>query len=144
MEPPTRWLHAAATISCGSATCMVIFGGCSVNLLPLNDVWLFDTTSKLWQRVQPPAKQLPPGRWLHTMVGVRAPDLAAPPPSKTTRTQYDLHVSLLHRRKKGRYSTSERTARYVCPPCRVSVVGSVLWSHALPCVVIVLSTALQK
>ena len=65
--PPGRWMHAAAmqkVIVGGSpTTVMTIYGGCSENFAPLDDVWVY--TQGKWKELHPTSFR-PPGRWLHT------------------------------------------------------------------------------
>eukprot|EP01006_Ploeotia_vitrea_P012988 TRINITY_DN34174_c0_g1_i1.p1 TRINITY_DN34174_c0_g1~~TRINITY_DN34174_c0_g1_i1.p1 ORF type:complete len:860 (+),score=426.88 TRINITY_DN34174_c0_g1_i1:153-2582(+) len=47
---------------------MWVFGGISYGHIPFNDVWVYDATKNIWQRVETQGAQ-PPPRWLHTSVG---------------------------------------------------------------------------
>jgi hypothetical protein len=65
--PPGRWMHTSAqikvTMDGASATVMAIYGGCSENFAPLDDVWVYYQSK--WKELHPTSFR-PPGRWLHT------------------------------------------------------------------------------
>lgn len=66
-KPPGRWMHSATLLRSRGVQSMVIYGGCSENFAPLDDVWVFDPSNqgKEWREVLPTSYR-PPARWLHS------------------------------------------------------------------------------
>lgn len=38
--PPARWMHSVTLVKEGAA--LAVYGGCSANFAPLDDLWIFD------------------------------------------------------------------------------------------------------
>ena len=65
--PPPRWMHSASTFTGEKGTEMYIFGGCSKDFVPMDDLWKLDVTSKKWMNLMGEKRALrPSGRWLHS------------------------------------------------------------------------------
>ena len=62
--PDPRWMHSASSMTVNGSPSMVVYGGCSENFAPMDDVWILDLASNAWKEVLPTSFR-PPARWLH-------------------------------------------------------------------------------
>merc|ERR1711925_2763 len=60
-------MHSATMMDAKNTKSMVIYGGCSENFAPLDDVWVFNPTTSgdVWREIMPTSYR-PPARWLHS------------------------------------------------------------------------------
>ena len=65
VQPVARWMHTSVAFQ----DRMWIFGGCTTNMMLLNDVWMYDIKINTWSQI-PPALDMPPPlpREGHTMI----------------------------------------------------------------------------
>ena len=73
-KPPGRWMHTAIVLDGALGKAMFVFGGCSEEFAPLNDLWRFDVKTKVWLQLANKGPKFhdtvnrPAGRWLHSSV----------------------------------------------------------------------------
>jgi len=63
--PPKRWSHAMAY--CPQRKKIYVFGGVSVSLSMLNDLWSFDIVTEKWTKVVPQSEVIPGPRHVHSL-----------------------------------------------------------------------------
>eukprot|EP00761_Pharyngomonas_kirbyi_P000858 gb/GECH01000859.1/.p1 GENE.gb/GECH01000859.1/~~gb/GECH01000859.1/.p1 ORF type:complete len:397 (+),score=74.70 gb/GECH01000859.1/:1-1191(+) len=73
-SPPPRCGHVAEFIN-NDPKKMVVFGGYTLGIQRLNDLWLLDTTANLWREIQTNDTPRPSPRFYHSMVRLQ-PDLS--------------------------------------------------------------------